>query len=203
MRGFKRLRLGVPVIAVLFGLLIGIQPVLADTELGHTGTVGAHSLLDTTALPGGQCAYQHLAAYDVNKLKSMVARSPRVKAVAGKSSQLVGYRVIVQRRSGSIYSNNVWTDKFTSAEHTAMTSDTANAYFGANPSITVTVPFGPDQQDVYAEYRIVMKLIWHNSDGSIQGTAMHRVGHYNSFKTGSQSPPQTAQPGKCPDYWYE
>ena len=44
--------------SVLIAALAVAQPALAYTELGTTGTVGAHSLTDTSGSPGAVCVYK-------------------------------------------------------------------------------------------------------------------------------------------------
>ena len=159
---------------------LGAQPVLADTELGHTGTVGVHSLNDTASHPTVHCGYGFNNTYQVNNLQHIWVEPPRMKAVSGNNHQTVGWRAIVQRRWGATGSNPVWTDVFTSVERTAVTDASTNAAFGFNwASISVTPPFSAKyNQSQFAQYRVIVKMVWHKSNGSTQGTAMHRVDHY-------------------------
>ena len=179
---FKRLlsagRVAAPA-GLALGLMLGAQPVLADTELGHTGTVGTHSLHDTANYEGAGCHYLWNTQQDIAYLKSIDVNPPRMKAVVGNNHQTVGWQAIVQRRWGSNGTSPAWTVTFTSVERTATTNATTNALFNQWAHINVTLPFGAAQhQSKFAQYRVVVKMIWHNSNGTTQGTAMHRVDHY-------------------------
>ena len=123
-----------------------------------------------------------------------------MKAVTGNSHQKVGWVVIVQRKYGSIPSNPPWQNQFTSAEMTAFTNASTYASFPNDRNITVTVPYGPNAQDQYATYRVMIKMIWHNANGSVQGTALHRVDHYGLYDLDNDG--QTPANGKCDAYWY-
>ncbi|MEA2676888.1 MAG: hypothetical protein QOJ81_1029, partial [Chloroflexota bacterium] len=183
-------RIAAPVMVVL-GLLLGAQPVLADTELGHAGTVGVHSLSDTSGNPGAWCGYKLLTAIGVEKLVKLVVKPPKMKAVNGLTNQKVGWVIIVQRQAGPNGQSNPWIDKFTSTEQTAYTNYLQNAIFAGDRTITVTVPYGVYDTGHDAIYRINVKLIWHKPNGTVQGTALHRVGHYGLYdvsNTGSSSP---------------
>ena len=199
---FKRLfsagRFAAPA-GLVVGLLLGAQPVLADTELGHTGTVGIHSLSDTSGNPGAWCGYKLLSGPGVEKLIKLVVKPPKMKAVSGQTHQKVGWVIIVQRQAGPDGQSNPWIDKFTSTEQTAYTSYLQNAAFAGDRTITVTVPYGVYDTSHDAIYRVNVMMIWHNANGSVQGTALHRVGHYGLYdvsNTSSSSP----QGGFCYAY---
>jgi kynureninase len=128
------------------------QPVLADTELGHTGTVGVHSLRDSSSEYGASCKYRYLPAYDFGQLRRVYVFAPRVRAVTGHSSQLVGWKFTIQRRTVWLDGPGPWKNRFTSTEQMAMTSDSAYAPF-TERSASVDVPFGPDENGAAAQYR--------------------------------------------------
>lgn len=193
----RSLRSPLVVATVLLALIAGAQPVLADTPLSQTGTVGVHSLRDTASSPGANCKYKYLSAHGYGKLKKIVVMPPRMRAVAGKSAQLVGWTFTVQRRIVSLGPNNPWENRYTSPEMTAVTDDAHNASFSA-ASVPVIVPFPPDSLDVAAFYRVHVKMFWHTANGSIQGTATHRVDYYRHvMSTGGSKVNQDI----CPDYW--
>jgi hypothetical protein len=178
-------------------LLLGAQPVFADTELGHTGTVGVHSLTDTASSPGAKCKYRYLSAYDYGRLKRIVVQPPNMRAVAGKSAQKVGWQFTIQRREMGLGGSSPWEPRYTSPEMTAITSASHNATF-SSASVGVTTPFGPDTEDAGAIYRVNVKMIWHRPDGSVQGTARHRVNYYRSVLDIGGS---GLQNNVCSDYW--
>jgi hypothetical protein len=183
---------------LVLGILAGPQTVAADTELGETGTVGAHSLNDTTANPGATCKYHYISAQDGGRLNRIDVDPPNVKAVAGKSSQSVGWQFTVQRRAGSIYTNNPWKNRYTSPIKKALTDDAHNAPFSGG-TVSVTVPYGPDSQDVQADYRVVVKMLWYLPNGAVQGTARHRVNYYDTTENNASL---AVQHNLCWSYWY-
>jgi len=184
--------------SVTVALLVGAQPVAADTELGHTGTVGLHSLLDTPGNPGATCKYKYLSEYQIGRLKRIVVFPPRMRAVAGKDAQTVGWNFTVQRREAGLGGSGPWENRYTSPEMTAVTDDAHNASFD-QASVSVTTPFGPDVEDAIALYRVHIKMFWHRPNGSVQGTAKHRVNYYRSVYTNRSG--SGVQENVCGDYW--
>ena len=156
-------------------LTAGAIPALADTPLGHSGTVGAHSLNDSSSSPGTTCLYKYHSGNDAGNLVKMVVKPPNVRAVAGKSSQTVGWRFTVQRRVQGIGGATQWVQRFTSPEMTAVTDDSHNATFS---SASVPVKTGPFLAGGNYQYRVMVTTIWHRGDGSVQGKAKNRVDFY-------------------------
>ena len=192
--GLRRLLLVLP-IALAFA--VSAQPALADTELGHRGTVGVHSLRDTSEHPGATCKYRYLPAYGYGQLRRIEVRPPQVKAVSGKSHQLVGWRFTIQRKEIGLFGSTHWHKRYTSPEQITYTDDAHNAAF-AGMFVRVKVPFGPATQDAIAIYRVIVKLFWHRADGEIAGVARHRVDFYNSVMSSGE---RNVQQGACGDYW--
>jgi hypothetical protein len=197
---FERLlgvgRLAAP-LGLALGLLIGAQPVLADTEIGHTGTVGVHMLNDTS-VAGVLCRYNYLSAAGKEKLVKLIVLSPNMKAVTGQTNQKVGWVVIVQRRAGATSTNPSWVNQFTSTEVTAYTSSSAWAYF-QDRQITVSVPYAWNDTNHFANYRVNVKMIWHKANGQVQGTALHRVDHYFGYQANNVAANKTFN-GNCSAY---
>ncbi len=194
----KRLSRAVAFACLVAGLLLATAPVaLADTELGHKGTVGIHSLVDSASSPGATCKYKYLSKYDYGKLKRIFVQPPRMRAVAGMNAQTVGWKFTVQRRIISIVGATRWKKTYTSPQMKAVTDDAHNAAFNT-ASVAVRVPFGPEAQDAFAIYRVTVKMFWHRGNGSVQGKARHRVEFYRSvFDTGGSG----LQENTCGDYW--
>lgn len=177
-RGMRSL---IALLGVVSVLLLGIQPVLADTERGHSGTVGAHSLNDSMGDPGATCKYKYNSYYQAGRLKHIYVDPPNIMAVAGKSAQTVGWTFTVQRRIYSVFGPpSVWSNRYTSPEMTDVTSDSANASFSA-ADVSVDTPFGPGTEDAFAVYRVMVNMYWHRANGSVQGNAKHRVDFYYSY----------------------
>jgi hypothetical protein len=171
-------------IAALVGLLavlVASAPVLASTELGHTGTVGTHSLLDTMTNPGAICTYSEKTPSDYyweGKLTYLSVRPPRVRAIAG--SQRVGWRFFVERQTNS---SGPWTTTYTSPVQKKTTTTTADAAF-TRMGINVNVPTsGHDASPTYL-YRVRVRMFWYYPSGSVQGTATHRVDWYKFVQPG-------------------
>ena len=173
----RRIR-GVFIVAAVTGaLMIGAQPVFADVELGHTGTVGVHSLTDTSDSPGVTAKYKYNSSDGFGWLKRLRVEAPHVRAVAGKSSQVVGYQFQVWRKVCGLGGCDTWRLRYTSPEMQAVTDDSHDAALPA-ASVSVTVPCGHGCEDAGAIYRVVVKMTWYRGNGSVQGTAKHRVYWY-------------------------
>ena len=67
----RALRSTLVVTTVAIALLGIAQPVFADTELGHTGTVGVHSLSDTSGNPGTTAKYKYNSSDGFGWLKRL------------------------------------------------------------------------------------------------------------------------------------
>jgi hypothetical protein len=160
-------------------MLVIAQPVLADTELGHTGTVGVHSLSDTSGNPGTTAKYKYNSSDGFGWLKRLFVKPPNMRAVAGKNAQKVGWLFTVERKICGIGGCDIWRLRYTSPEMTAVTDDTHNAAF-SEATVGVTVPCGHNCADAGATYRVTVKMIWHRANDSVQGTARHRVYWYRA-----------------------
>ena len=95
---------------------------------------------DSASSPGTTCLYKYHSGSDAGDLVKMVVKPPNVRAVAGKSSQTVGWRFTVQRRVQGIGGATPWVQRFTSPEMKAVTDDSRNASF---TSASVPVKTGP------------------------------------------------------------
>ena len=178
-------------IAVMLLVALSLaQPVVADTEQGSSGTVGAHSLNDTsTGNPGATCRYKYFSDLESWKINRISVRAPNMRAVAGNSAQEVGWSFIVQRRMFGIVGHGPWELRYTSPLYSTRTSDGHDAAF-TTKSVPVRVAYG-----VGAGYesRVIVKMSWYRSNGHVQGTSTHRVDFYRE-QLGSTS--QTSR-GEC------
>jgi hypothetical protein len=181
----------IALVAAIVATLLVTQPVLAETPLGTTGTVGSHSLNDTsTSNPGATCGYRYDSTDDVWLINKITVRAPNMKAVAGSCAQKVGGSYIVQRRIyGPVGRPGPWLLRYTSPTFTKVTSDKTNAALTAK-SVPVRVSFGVGAG---YEYRVIVTMVWYRASGGVQGTAKSRVDYYTeSF--GSTS---TSSKGHC------
>jgi hypothetical protein len=155
--------------------VMAVGPVAADTELGHTGQVGQHSLRDADIYhPGATCRYKTVSESSRHwegLLKRIDVRPPRVRSVG--SHQRVGWRFVVQR--SYLYGEPVWRTTYRSSVQTATAYSGANASFVVM-SVPVSVP--ADSWDDPYIYRVRVKTIWYRSGGSVQGRASHGVDYY-------------------------
>ena len=189
----RRYIVGVPAFAIAVAL--GAQPALADTELGHSGIVGTHSLEDSALGPGATCKYRFANEYDRGKLVRIVAGPPLMRAVSTETAQTVGWKFTVERRVHGIGGASEWVKRYVSAEMTVVTNDTHNAPF---TKATVPVHAGPLLAGGMYEYRVLVTMLWHAQDGSVQGKARHRVDYYGSvIDTGGTG----VQNNNCDAYW--
>src|SRR5690348_8318722 len=73
------------------------QPAFAY-QLSHTGTVGVHSLTDTASNPAAIGRYRYYASDGFGWLNRFYVNPPKMKAVAGMTSQTVGWKYMVERK---------------------------------------------------------------------------------------------------------
>jgi len=154
----------------LVGALLLIGPVAADTELGTTGQVGAHSLSDTDANGGAKCSYVTTSQGETFhnwQLRRLDVRPPRMRAISGQ--QTVGWRFIVDRSTDD---EGPWTTTFRSRIQKRTTSTSSNAAF-STMGVKVNVP---STDDFY--YRIRVKMFWFTPKGGHQGTSTHSIDFY-------------------------
>ncbi len=175
-------------IAGLAVTALAIGPVLADEELGHTGSVGFHALRDSANGGGAICSYKRLNpspggySYEA-KLKWIDVRPPKVRAISG--TQEVGWRFMVERVRQ--VANATWVLRYTSPIQRDVTNASTNAQFtkrGINVVLnTTSADDGPEY-----EYRVKVKMFWYRANGTVQGTATHLVSNYrqvwNNFPIG-------------------
>jgi hypothetical protein len=162
-------RVGAATTALLTIALLGSGPALADTNLSTSGAVGTHSLVDTGTAPGVTCRY------DVELLKRLEVRPPRMRAVRG--TQTVAWRFSVLRTKDPGDPSATTKKTYTSGWQTASATKTRNASF-TSKSIGVTVPQDGQTWDVFYEYVVTVEMIWKQPNGSITGRSLHRVDHY-------------------------
>jgi hypothetical protein len=177
-------------------LLLGAQPAFAYIELGTTGTVGVHSLVDTSSTPGAECRYRYLSGENLWQLRRMLINPPRMRAVAGQGLEKVSWHYTIQRRFWSAFSSRPgpWANRFTSIEFIAYTDSTHNASF-SQQSASVSVPLAPGG-DAVAEYRAFVKLTWYKASGAVLGTATDRIEWYYADKGSAD----TVLHRTCTDY---
>lgn len=149
------------------------QPVVADTPLGHTGTVGAHSLTDTSSTPGTRCDYKFSSGLGLGKLKSMTVKPPNMSPV--RTKQIVGWQFTIQRRFvGS--STGPWKQVYHSI---TQTTSIGGGDSGGFTSMTAPISL-PANEGATGEhfYRVIVKMFWYHADSSVMGTARNRVDFY-------------------------
>ena len=175
---FKRISRLTLLVGTAIGVLAFAQPALGYTELGTTGTVGAHSLIDTSSSPGAVCTYKAYPQYSDYKIKHLYVNAPKMKAVSGRGTETekVAWDFKVQRRYVS-FSNGPWQNRYTSPTFVAYTDSTHNASF-SQEGVDV-VPPAPEVDTAY-QYRVIVKLIWYADIGNVLGTATERVDWYSA-----------------------
>jgi hypothetical protein len=168
---------------------LAVAPVAADTELGHKGTVGQHSLRDTSSKGGVKCVFRTLSESNIHwegGLARIDVRPPKMKAVSGR--QTVGWRFIVQRSKD----HGPWKVTYRSPIQKAKATTTTLASF-SKMSIKVNVPAASRHENRHF-YRVNVKMFWYRSNGTVQGTARHRVDWYQDVIKGLTYWPE---PGGC------
>lgn len=157
------------VVLLLFGSLTiaTTGPVLADTEKGHTGIVGTHSLPDSYASPGVRCDYDK----ESERLASFRVRSPIVFArnkTSSRDSRKVGWRFVIMRTAQN---STTQTTFYTSPIYKATAYDNQAAPFTAKTLNQMVANDG-------SIYKVLIKMFWFKRDGSKEGTALHSVDYY-------------------------
>src|SRR5215217_3555564 len=145
---FRRLSVLVSLAASLT-LLAGARTALADTEKGHVGLVGSHSLTDTSGSPGTICTYRANG-----RLETFKVRPPNVLArneTPGVDQQKVGWRFIIQRKKSADAS---WVTYVKSSVVKAAAYDNLKAGFTAR-SVSPALPSG---DTLMADYRVFVKV---------------------------------------------
>jgi hypothetical protein len=162
-------------------LVLAVAPVAADTDLGHSGQVGQHSLRDGDYQhPGATCRYVVLESGSRGSewlLKRIDVRPPRMRSVG--SRQRVGWRFSVQRSSDE----QVWKTTYKSPVQKATAYSGADASFTAM-GVPVSVPAGSYNEPAY---RVRVTMFWYGSDGNVLGTARHGVDYYRFVDDGEAS----------------
>ena len=140
----------------------------------HTGTVGSHSLRDSTTAPGDTCKYREITdpPYEsVYVLKRITVAPPRVRAISG--TQKVGWKFTVQRKESFEGASTGWLETYSSPIQTAMTNSAHDAAFTSK-----TVSVIGAHTDTLLRYRVLVTMLWYRANGSIQGTAIQQVHWY-------------------------
>lgn len=177
-------RLVTAVAIALAAASIGPGQVLADTERGHNGLVGAHSLTDTNVTTGARCNY---ATGDGREGAATVrVRPPDVFArnrTGGIDSQIVGWKVNVQQSENF----TDWYTDYNSPTSRAQATDASHASFVGK---TVNVPF-----NLFVRIRVVMYWYRPGAPTVQEGRAIHAVDHYIRYLDGTFEDKVT---GYCP-----
>ena len=160
---------------VAAALLLTATPALAVDPSppvdGTTGRTGSHSLVDTVDTPGGSCRYGYtvngIGYY--NGIRRVGAGAPVAFARAGRPSQRVAWRLLVQAWDGTRwlrYDASPWQSRGASPSHPAA--------FTARSVVVDSYP----HHGVYGPYRARIELRWYARDlSTVVGTA-HLFPHY-------------------------
>ena len=180
----------------LLSVLVVAQPVAAEVDLGHSGTVGAYSLDDTNGTPGARCGYREKPSWNLWQLRRMNVMPPNVRGVPGRGMMKVGWSFTVQRRAHSAFSPDPgpWQNRYTSAVMTDMTNAQNDADFEM-AGVRVYVPVEPGNDVVFA-YRALVDVYWYRPNDSVLGHARMRVQWYRHLAGSSTD----TEKGGCWDY---
>ena len=177
--GFSRTRLLFVMVGAVGASALSVGPVAAQTEIGHTGTVGFHTLRDGVK-PGAKCTWTERdgAYFWTGELTHIDVRPPRMRASSGM--QLVGWRFIVQRRAWN-EGYGPWKNKYFSPTQWDTTSTTSDASF-AWMGVDVNVPTSDPDEIPFYQYRVRVKMFWKNGSGDVVGTATHEIDWYRKVE---------------------
>jgi hypothetical protein len=176
-----------PLIALvsLVAVLVGATPVLADSELGHTGKVGPHRLRDTASKPGVTCYYDA----STELLTSLFIRAPMVRArdvSTSRDRQKVGWRYVIKRLEGPESVERFYRSPIMAAR---AYDDQAAPFQGVHHTLTIA--------DDSASYYVTVNMLWYRG-GSVEGRAFHEFDHYQATIQGSGTTQSLPGRGQCP-----
>ena len=197
----RKFHRGLLLAATVLVALTVAQPVAASRTVAATGTVGWWSYTDSMARPGAIGLYKYNAEDGFGWLKRFYVNPPKMRAVAGMEHQTVGWRYNVQRKICGFGGCGDWAVTYTSPEFTAITDDAHSPAWGQD-SVRVTVPCGHNCADASAVYRINVKMMWHRANGSVMGTAKHRIYYYSQqLDTGGSGVSEKVAPDSWSPDW--
>lgn len=153
--------------ASVLALALSSGPVLAETDLGHTGRVGSHSINDIVSNPvicHHQADYGRLAYIEVHT-PTLYARDTG----AGRQKQKVGWQMILLRRRPS---HTAWKTFYKSEIVKARAWDDQSAFF---PTRFISGLMFPDDSSQYA---LRAKMYWYKN-GAVAGTALSQYDYYH------------------------
>jgi hypothetical protein len=175
-------RLTIGLVSAAVALSLAAAPALADTEMGHEGSVGEHVVFDG---PTDQFFSGIVCFYDSqhgNRLHRLTVMAPEIYArdiTPGVDTQRVGWRVIVKRlRPGS----STLKPFYRSGTQRAMATDATRAEFprpsgpGVAPYMTVNLDV-PKEPGTGSQYFVFVRMFWYR-DGDLEGKATHRLDNY-------------------------
>jgi hypothetical protein len=198
----RSLRFVIVLVTLAVASIAAVQPAAAGTRINATGTVGAWSYTDTAARPGAIAWYRYNSEDGFGWLKRLYVNPPKMKAVSGMQHQTVGWMYNVQRKICGFGGCGHWEVTFTSEEFTAITDDSHSPGWGQD-SVRVRVPCGHNCADAGAVYRVNVKMLWHRANGSVMGTAKHRINWYSlQLDTGGNDVHEKLAPDSYSPDWY-
>jgi hypothetical protein len=154
-------------LVLIVGLLSVTGPAVAETHLGHAGSIGRHHLRDSAKHPGAVCLYRHFTQQGGGiAIDGVVARPPVVFArdlTSGTDSATVGYRARLQSTDDFA----TWKTIDLKPIQKATATDHQRADFVAQ---RFNVALGT--------YRVLVDMLWYAADGHIVGGAASRVDFY-------------------------
>jgi hypothetical protein len=159
------------------------QPALADTELGDSGHVGAHSLTDTHAQPGVTCNYKYSSSLGVGKITKLTVRPPNMDLAPGRTHQIIGWSFTIDRRRVG-EQNTAYKHYYTSPLQTTSIGGESGGF--SSMSTPITFPPNDGITGVH-HYRVTVKMVWFAKDGeTVSGTSRHRVDFYKGVENTGQ-----------------
>lgn len=147
-----------------FALLLAPGAVSADTELGETGKVGPHLLVDTPMSPGARCDYAVVKGG--LRFAQMEVQPPVVYPARGRARQKVAWTVRLQRKRAD---GGGWRTKLVTDALVRRATAAAPAAF---ESTWVSWSTGAELR-----WRVVVDIEWRHL-GVAVGGSRHRVDHY-------------------------
>ena len=157
---------------VVVALALAGGNTLAATTIGHSGTTGTYSFVDTSGNPGGRCVYQGTAGAQMFDHARITGPSVWWPASSSSSSGTVGWRLKLQNNSSGSWVT-VRTGSLTYA-----TAHKHSAAMFANKGIAWAAP-------ITGHERVLVVLVWYNPGLTVMGKATVLIQHYRRGYDGS------------------
>lgn len=186
-------------------LTIGAVVAMLGTLLVAAPVAAAPSTVPTASSPYGatfRCMTKSIVISGHNGMRlKRIKIAPPTSLFAHQSSQVVGWRFLVQRRSDAGNWYGKWTRVLASTTQKATaTLDQAAVFSAASAAIgkVDSIDSWPDGK--HTVFRLVLHFYWYADDGSMQTEELYKGGEYAVYRDGVY---QLQEYGNCEGAWLD